>query len=853
MKRLIIFVFSFILLTSVFAMGSLENQIIYLYPKPGAKYAHPKTHFIIRLKEEVSDIPRFSVTGAETGPVTGVVKTSDQPNLFLFYPDQSFQPHETVSVILTVADQSMSYDFTTCVPASSTLDISEFQQSQSLSKSGQREIKAAGEPTILSNGVSVPSDFPYIEVTTNENPAPGKIFLNNWSDTSPYNIMFNEDGTPYWYIKTVARQRDFKVQPNGLLTARYIPNINRIPGGAFIAYDSTYAVVDTFLAQIEDEDDFDYEKDYMVDEHECVVLKNGHYLMIARQYREVDMSQFFEGGRTEANIDFSHLQEFDSEGNCILHFDSQEELNIAEFTQIEEHVKYGGRFPHMNAIDVDEDNNLIVSCRHMSAVYKIQRETGEILWKWGGINSDFTFVDDPLGGFSGQHAIRVLGDNHYLLFDNGNNHNPRTSRAVEYELDPDAMTATLKWEYRQDPEAQFSHFMGNAERLPNGNTLINWAEGGRPKATEVTREGAVVYEMNFVDHYQCYRTYKFDWNVPAVRPYLIIESGSTGVTLLFNQFGDPDVDYYNIYHGTDPHPTAILDSSRLTMKTFENLENMQYHYFRITSVSKTGVESGFSNEEATMIKRIGPGDDQILNGDFSSGDDFWIFGMYGYVNAEGEVNDGVYHLRLISGNNGGTYVFQYPVELLEDQTYCFEFDAWADQELNINPMVANNTASRDYSRIGSVPMGTSSEHYAYEFTKRSSSTSEAIAGFMLEGTTGILYVDNISLKQVMTSVDEKSVMQPDAYQLENNYPNPFNGETTLKFSVPYQSDVTFVLYDILGRQVREIKKASYPPGKHHFVFNDESLSSGIYFCKMKAESQKGSQSFEQVIKMILMK
>ncbi|MBN2103662.1 aryl-sulfate sulfotransferase [bacterium] len=729
--------------------------------------------------------------------------------------------------------------------------INSSQLSEPSSESQKRSPMVVGEPTILANGVSVPSDFPYIEVMVNENPAPGKIFLNNWSDSSPYNVMFNSDGTPYWYNKTIARQRDFKVQRNGLLTARYIPSINGIPGGAFIAYDSTYAVVDTFLAAPDNQGRF-----YEVDEHELVVLEDGGYLLVALDYRQVDMSEFFEDGKTNAGVAFSHLQEFDSEGNLILHFDTQENLNIGEFTQIEEHVKYGGRFPHMNAIDVDEDNNLIFSCRHLSAVYKIQRQTGEIIWKLGGINGNFTFVNDPFNGFSGQHAVSVLGNNRYLLFDNGNNHNPKTSRAVEYELDLDAMTATLVWEYRQDPDAQFSHYMGNAQRLPNGNTLINWAEGGRPKATEVTPDGTKVYEMNFINHYDCYRTYKFDWNVPAVRPYLIIESRPAGPTLLFNQFGDPDVDYYNIYHGTDPHPTAILDSSRLTMKSFENLENIQYHYFRVTSVSKTGVESDFSNEEATMIKRIGPGDEQILNGDFSGGDDFWIFGMYGYsTNAEGEVNDGVYHLHVgsISGNNGGAYVFQYPVELLEDQTYRFEFDAWADQKLNILPMVANNTASRDYSRIGNVPMGTSSKHYAYEFTKRSSSTSEAIAGFLMGENTGTLYVDNVSLKQVMTSVDETKAVKPERYQLEKNYPNPFNGKTTLKFSVPYSSDVTFVLYDILGRQVREIKKGSYSPGSHLLVFHDESLSSGVYFCKMKAGPKEEPQTFERVIKMILMK
>ncbi|MFC1568733.1 aryl-sulfate sulfotransferase [bacterium] len=843
-KQRIVLLLLFSLVISLSAKMSTED-IVYLHPKPGAQYAHPQTNLILRLKEgELSVQPQFSIVGSESGAVTGFLKTSDQPNLFLFYPDSPFQPQETVSVTLTLDDQKMSYQFTTCVPASQPFDFNVEEYSKPSSESGKRSLKAAGEPTILSNGVSVPSDFPYIDVMVNENPAPGKIFLNNWSDSNPYNIMFNADGTPYWYIKTVARQRDFKVQLNGLLSARYRPNIDGISGGAFIAYDSTYAVVDTFLAA----------PGYQVDEHELRVLENGHFLVIALDYRLVDMSEFFEDGREEAGVAFSHLQEFDSDGNLILHFDTQESLNIADYTQIEEHVKNGGRFPHMNAIDIDDDNNLIFSCRHMSAVYKIQRETGEIIWKLGGINSDFTFINDPLNGFSAQHAARVLGDNRYILFDNGNMHNPRTSRAVEYELDLDAMTATMVWEYRQDPNEQYSHYMGNAQRLPNGNTLINWAEGGRPKATEVTPDGTKVYEMNFVNHYDCYRTYKFDWNVPAVRPYLIIESGGTGATLLFNQFGDVDVDYYNIYHGNDTQPTTVLDSSKLTMKTIDKLENNQYHYFRVTSVSKTGEESDYSNEEVVFFKHIAPGEEQILNGDFSDESKYWGFGYFGYMEVNGSVQDGVYHLNVSSfeGPFGSAFLFQYPVEILKDESYVYQFDAWADQKLQIVPIITSENGNSDFSRIGAIQVTTEPKHYSYEFMHTLSSKTDALAAFAIEMRTGDLYVDNVSLRQIVTSVEENAV-RPDVYRLEKNYPNPFNAETTLKFSIPYQSKVSFVLYDILGRQIKEIQNKIYQPGHHQLTINDESLSSGVYFCRVEAAGKDGTQTFEQVIKMVLMK
>ncbi|MHC4657344.1 MAG: aryl-sulfate sulfotransferase, partial [Planctomycetota bacterium] len=125
-------------------------------------------------------------------------------------------------------------------------------------------------------------------------------------------------------------------------------------------------------------------------------------------------------------------------------------------------------------------------------VTKINSDTGEIIWRLSGAHSDFTFVNDPLNGFRNQHAIRSTGNGRYLLFDNGNLHSPSVSRAVEYELDLDAMTATVVWEFREMPDV-YSHYMANTQRLPNGNTLINWAVGSLPKLTEVRPDGTKAF------------------------------------------------------------------------------------------------------------------------------------------------------------------------------------------------------------------------------------------------------------------------------------------------------------------------------------------------------------------------
>ena len=334
----------------------------------------------------------------------------------------------------------------------------------------------------------------------------------------------------------------------------------------------------------------------------------------------------------------------------------------------------------------------------------------------------------------------------------------------------------------------------------------------------------------------------------------MIESGGSGYTLLFNKFGDPDVDYYKIYQGTEPDPTTVLDTSRQTLKTIEPLESNVYHFFRVTAVSKSGEESEYSNQETIFVKDIEAGENQLLNYNFSANDEYWFFGYYGDIDAYGEVADSTYHLVVNSFTEyGGAYVIQLQIELLRNKTYDFEFDAWAPAPTQIYPLIVSENGNTDYSRIGTIQVSTRHEHYAYSFKHNRLSTSSAMAAFLMENETGEVYIDNVVLKQVIDSdVEDSAEQEPLCFRLHRNYPNPFNGETAIRFSVPVPSEVTFTLYDILGKKIRTFGRKTWTPGEHQVIFRDESLSSGVYFYRMEARDANGPV-FESVQKMILMK
>ena len=175
---------------------------------------------------------------------------------------------------------------------------------------------------------------------------------------------------------------------------------------------------------------------------------------------------------------------------------------------------------HGNSIEVDYDNNLIISNRKSSEIIKIDRETGNVIWIMGGPTNEFTILNDDLNGVSWQHDVSRLENGNILIFDNGNYHTPHTSRAVEYEIDETNKIATLVWEY-QNPYNYKSKAMGSAQRLPNGNTLINWGtiqiEGTNLGANimEVDYNKNITLEIQY-DVYQSYKVTKsnFEFSIP---------------------------------------------------------------------------------------------------------------------------------------------------------------------------------------------------------------------------------------------------------------------------------------------------------------------------------------------------
>lgn len=86
---------------------------------------------------------------------------------------------------------------------------------------------------------------------------------------------------------------------------------------------------------------------------------------------------------------------------------------------------------------------------------------------------------------------------------------------------------------------------------------------------------------------------------------------------------------------------------------------------------------------------------------------------------------------------------------------------------------------------------------------------------------------------IVNSIEEESEeVNPEGFNLYDPYPNPFNPEVTVKYTVGRESDVNIILYDLLGKEiVRLLEEENVQKGDYNITLNTErrNLSSGIYF------------------------
>jgi len=333
--------------------------------------------------------------------------------------------------------------------------------------SGSLEV-GAGEATTA----ALPAALETVELRTDAGEAPDQHLFTGLRDG--HLVAFDGTGRLIWYHRVEGFLGRFAdVAPNGNLLVFV---------GESRGWEPTFGYYLEITPEGETVARYQAGAPLYTDNHELLLTEDDDGALTAHLFgytiRPVDMQALFPpDGNPDALVAGHQLLRYGPGGHLEFFFDAWDHLDPADWDvavpAAEDCVQCD--YDHPNSLDIDAEGHYVASFRTLNEITAIDAATGSVRWQLGGRNSDFTFVDDPLDGFSGQHAARVVGPDRILLFDNGPNHDPQLSRAVEYALDHEAGTATLVWEYRPEPSL-YSPFQCYVQRLDDGRTLVGFSQ-----------------------------------------------------------------------------------------------------------------------------------------------------------------------------------------------------------------------------------------------------------------------------------------------------------------------------------------------------------------------------------------
>ena len=473
------------------------------FPIPSSQVASPGTQIAFR-GLPASQLGPITVVGSKSGAHTGTVYADSDGGGGSFVPAQPFTPGEVVTVTtsLNIAGGAGGvFQFRVATPARG------FGPTH-----WPAAARATGDVwTFRSRPDLAP---PAVAITKHARTAPGDIFLApQFGPVQDGLEILDPNGHLVWFrpFGGDTSAADFRVQSyqgqpvltwwQGYVTA----------GAGFgtdVIYDTSYRQIAAVNAA----------NGLQADLHEFQLTSGGTALITA-YYPVIWDSSSVHASRREVVLD-GVVQEIDIRSctvdpTCLVLFqwDSLDHVPVGD--SYEALPPKGTRFPfdyfHVNSVQQDFDGNLVISARNTWAAYKVNHQTGGVMWRLGGKHSSFRLAPGVYWAF--QHDVRVRAGNDMFvtLFDD--EAGPPTirapSRAIKLFLDTRHMTARQVTSHVHSPSL-LANFEGNLQQLPDRDDFVGW--GQQPYFSEYGRRGKLVFDGHFVDFTASYRAYRFPWS-----------------------------------------------------------------------------------------------------------------------------------------------------------------------------------------------------------------------------------------------------------------------------------------------------------------------------------------------------
>ena len=394
---------------------------------------------------------------------------------------------------------------------------------------------------------------------------PGSIFLapfdisaatgayqstpNSQSHSGP--LLVDDTGEPIWFLplgSTTAM--DVRVQTYGgrpVLTW-YEGTVLGPYGGSWVIFDPTYHEIARVQAG----------RGRHGDLHELLLTPQGTALItIYREIATASVPRLVTGIVQEVEV---------ATGRVLFEWRSNEHVGLDESYAPQVTPAGNIDYFHLNSIDVDSDGNLLISARNTSTIYKIDRPTGEILWRLGGKRSDFSV--DAAASFAWQHDVRRRPDGTITIFDNnaGVPGAQTASRGLRISLDMTAKRASFVSEYvTSHPRTSWA--MGNVQQLADGGVMVGWGTDG--SFSEFDDAGNVRFDARFADGSVSYRAFRFDLELhPRGRPATaVVQNGDGTMTVYASWNGATQAAQWQVLAG--PSASALEPVAKKPRTGFE--------------------------------------------------------------------------------------------------------------------------------------------------------------------------------------------------------------------------------------------------------------------------------------------
>lgn len=270
------------------------------------------------------------------------------------------------------------------------------------------------------------------------------------------------------------------------------------------------------------------------DFHDTTITDRGTMLLISYYPTLMDLTEV--GGPSEGWVLDGRIQEVDiATGAVVFEWSAAEHVPAERTFQeiVPDDDAMGTQdapfdWFHLNSVTEDDDGSLILSARNTHAIYKLDKQSGELVWTLGGKDSDFQIGEGT--DFAWQHDAQRSDDGTITLLDNHvdlDDADSEDSRGLRLELDEVDMTAEVAQQY-DPPQGRPAGSMAYLQELEDGTVVIGW--GQEPYFSEFTNDGELILDASHGGD-GSYRAYRFRWEArPTTEPDVVVQDNSVFVS-----------------------------------------------------------------------------------------------------------------------------------------------------------------------------------------------------------------------------------------------------------------------------------------------------------------------------------